>query len=153
MNKEVEKAMRRGKRVNPVKEWWSKNDYKVLRVIFFPLWIYQIIQSKSNKWANARQEWDEKRAAEILSYYIPRVADWNGDHFWFFDNGYGWSHSKRKVKRKDRRFWKVWANCWGGEIRKYLIEKFELDGFTKEVEDTYDNFDTEIVFYRKKEEI
>lgn len=35
--------------------------------------------------------------------------------------------AKKYLKRKDRRFWEV--NC--SKIREYLIEKFQLEGFTK----------------------
>lgn len=37
MNKEVEKVINKKNKEHPVKDWWRKNDYKVLRVIFFPL--------------------------------------------------------------------------------------------------------------------
>ena len=46
---------------------------------------------------------------------------------------------------KDRRWWKNNTRGWGGEVRAYLIEKFEMEGFEKIVGDTYDNW-TEITF-------
>ena len=65
----------------------------------------------------------------------------------FFDNGFGWSinHAKKYLKRKDRRFWKVNAGGWGYKMRTYLVNEFELEGFTKEVLDTEDSW-TEISF-------
>ena len=65
----------------------------------------------------------------------------------FFDNSRGWNiaQAKRYLKFKDRRFWKVNVGWWGDNMRKYLINKFELQGFTKIVNDTYDGR-TEIVF-------
>lgn len=55
----------------------------------------------------------------------------------------GWD--KKKIKMKDRRWWKNNTRGWGGEVRTYLIEKFEMEGFEKIVDDTYDNW-TEITF-------
>lgn len=150
MNAEVIKAMNKKEtKVNKFREWWKKNDYKVYRIIFFPIWIASILKEKITKWLNSRQAWSEERVNEILNYYIPRYAEWDAEEqeFYFFDNGYGWSiaYAKRYLKRKDRRFWKVHKGFCGGDIRKYLIKNFELEGFTKEVGDCSDSW-TEIIF-------
>ena len=150
MNKEIIKAMnRKPKEKNRLRKWWDKNHINVMRVIFFPLWIWAIVCDKITDWIVFRNKWDEERANEILSYYIPRRAEWVEDEkeFYFFDNGFGWSinHAKRHLKRKDRKFWKVNAGGWGYKMRTYLINEFELEGFTKEVLDTEDSW-TEISF-------
>ena len=150
MNKEVEKAMNKKERkINAIRKWWSKNGYKVMRVIFFPLWWGICIKDKVNYYLNKREEWSEERADEILNYYIPRKAEWDAEEkcFYFADNGMGWEmkcHHK-KIKRRDRRWWRIHAYCWGGKVRTYLIDKFELEGFTKELGDNYDGW-TEIIF-------
>ena len=46
---------------------------------------------------------------------------------------------------KDRRWWKNNTRGWGGKVRTYLIEKFEMEGFEKIVGDTYDDL-TEVTF-------
>lgn len=88
----------------------------------------------------------KKGVDEILQYYIPRRSDWNANKhtFYFFDNGSGWgmAHAKKYLKRKDRRFWKKYSGFYGGEIREYLIKKFELEGFEKEVLNCYDGWTT-----------
>lgn len=150
MNAEVIKAMNR-KETKAIKfrKWWRKNDYKVYRVILFPIWIGTILSAKITKWLNSRQTWSEERVKEILDYYIPRRASWDAEEqeFYFFDNGYGWSlgNAKRYLKRRDRRFWEVHNGWCGGDIRDYLIEEFELEGFTKEVGNCSDSW-TEIIF-------
>ena len=53
--------------------------------------------------------------------------------------------AKKYLKRKDRRFWNVHEGWAGGNIRSYLINNFELDGFAKEIGDCYDGW-TEITF-------
>lgn len=151
MNKEIIKAMQ-GKKEHKAREWWRKNGYKVWRVVLFPLWIGEILWHEINTRLNRKEEWNEERASEILNYYIPRRAEWDEKEqcFYFFDNGLGWSIAlaKKFLKRRDRRFWKVNCGGWGGKMREYLIEKFQLEGFTKEVRDAIDSGDnwTEISF-------
>ena len=147
MNNEVIKAMQ-SKKEHKARKWWCKNGYKVWRVVLFPLWIGEILWNEVNKRLNDKQKWNEERANEILNYYIPRRSEWVDKEktFYFFDNGMGWAYgcAKYYLKRKDRRFWKVNSGWWGGKMREYLIEKFQLEGFTKEV-GTCDDW-TEITF-------
>lgn len=146
MNKEVIKAMNKKQqniKIQKAKKWWINNSHIVFRVILFPVWIITIINDKINHWLNSKKLWDKNRANEILNYYVPRYSDWgeNTKTFHFFDNGMGWGNNTQYIKRKDRRFWKV--NCW--RIKTFLIEEFELEGFTKEIENTWDDW-TEINF-------
>lgn len=151
MNVEIIKAMnKKDSKSNQFRKWWNKNGYKVMRVVLFPLWWGIKAKEKINAHFNSKCGWDEKRANEILSYYVPRMAQWDAEEkcFYFADNGMGWgmkSHQK-KIKLRDRRWWNCNRGFWGGQIRTYLIEKFEMDGFTKEIGDNYDNW-TEITFY------
>ena len=149
LNKEIVKAMNRKEKKQTFRKWWNKNGYKVNRVIFFPIWIAALTCEKVTNWLNNRQRWNEERANEILNYYIPRRAEWDKEdnEFHFFDNGYGWSiyYAKRHLKRKDRRFWKINSGAFGYKMRSYLINDFELEGFTKEVLNCDDGW-TEISF-------
>lgn len=146
MNKEVIKAMNKKEtKLEALNNWWDKNGYKVMRVIFFPVWWGICTKEKIERYLNSKCEWSEERADEILSYYIPRTAEWNEEnkYFYFADNGMGWR--QKKLKWKDRRWWRKYTNCWGGKVRTYFIEKFELEGFKKEVGDCSDGW-TEITF-------
>ena len=153
MNKEIIKAMNRKEKKQTFRKWWNKNGYKVMRIIFFPFWIYAIIGDKVTDLIIRKNEWNEERVNEILNYYIPRRASWVEDEkeFYFFDNGFGWSiySAKKYLKRKDCRFWKIHSGGWGYKIREYLIKNFELEGFTKEVLNTNDSW-TEISFKMNK---
>lgn len=150
LNKEIVKAMnRKPKEKSKLRKWWNKNGYKVLRVVLFPIWIIAITYEKFINWLNYRNSWNKERANEIFNYYIPRSAEWDKENneFYFFDNGYGWSiyHAKRHLKRKDRRFWRVNAGTCGYKMRNYLVNEFELEGFTKEVGSCEDGW-TELTF-------
>ena len=141
MNKEIVRAMEKKER--KFSKWLRKNGYKIMRVLLFFIWIPMWFNDK----LNARQKWSEERANKILSYYIPRNSEWDAAEncFYFFDNGIGWSANK-KVKWRDRRWWKCNCSFFGGEIRSYLISTFELEGFKKEVLET-ENSTTEIIFH------
>lgn len=150
MNNEVIKAMNKKEtKIDKIRKWWSNNGYKVMRVILFPLWLGLKAKEKIDAYLDSRNTWSEERANEILSYYIPRNSDWNAEDksFYFFDNGMGWDLRcrQKRVKLKDRRWWKNHTRAWGGKVRDYLIQKFELEGFEKTVGETYD-FHTEVTF-------
>ncbi len=148
MNTEVIKAMNKKPKNNTLRKWWSKNGYKVNRIIFFPIWIGTIVVEKIQKKLNARQVWSEERVKTILDYYVPRKAEWCEEDktFYFFDNGMGWGNlAKRYLKRKDRRWWNNHRGWVGGKIRDYLINNYEIAGFTKEVGNCEDGW-TEVSF-------
>lgn len=151
MNKETIKAINKKPTVwGALCRWWSKNGYLVLRVLLFPVWAIVWTHEKLEAHRDKQMKWSEERAAEILSYYIPRRAEWDAEkkQFWFYDNGMGWTMKctcKKYIKLRDRRFWKKYACGWGYKMREYLVNNFELDGFTKEVTNIYYG-ETEIIF-------
>ena len=150
MNKEIIKAMNKKEtKLDTFRKWWNKNGYKVMRVILFPIWWGICAKNKIEAWLNSRHTWNEEKANEVLNYYIPRRAEWCEEDktFYFFDNGYGWSmcSAKKYLKLKDRRWWNNHRGWTGGKIRSYLIDSFELEGFTKEVGECSDGW-TEISF-------
>ena len=153
MNDEVIKAINRKNKKHPIRDWWNKNDYKVIRIILFPIYILVQIYDKINSKLDARTKWSDEQANKILNYYIPRQCSWDEEYkeLYFFDNGYGWYMNKKRVKWKDRRFWNKYKGWYGGEIRDYLLNKFELEGFTKEL-GKYEGGRTEIIFHKINED-
>lgn len=150
MNKEVVKAMhKKTKKPNAICKWWRKNRYKIMRVVLFPLWWGICVKNKIHDYRYKRLEWSEERANEILSYYIPHKGEWNNEDktFYFADSGIGWGMkcNQKKIKMKDRTWWRKYSCGCGGKVRAHLIEKFELEGFTKEIGDTYAGW-TEVCF-------
>lgn len=149
MNAEVIKAMNRKNKKNSLNRWWYRNGHKVMRVVLFPIWICVWASDKIKNWLNAQQVWSEERANEILNYYVPRKCSWSEEkqELYFFDNGYGWSmcYAKKHLKFKDRRWWNKFRDWTGGKIREYLLNTFELEGFTKELGNCGDGW-TEIYF-------
>lgn len=155
MNKEVIKAMERSTKKHRARNWRKKVRRKVSH--FFSRLAHPYYKLKTWKYNRnvKRYAWNEERAQAILNYYIPRKARWFADDsaFYFFDNGYGWriGQAKKYLKRKDRKFWQYnTMGLFGDKMRKYLIEKFELEHFDKEVNDLSDGY-TEITFWLKEE--
>ena len=109
MNTEIIKAMNRKNEKHPVRDWWNKNGYKVMRVVLFPVWGCEWASEKIKDKMDAQVVWSDERANEILSYYVPRKCEWDEENqeLYFFDNGYGWQmcSAKKYLKFKDRRFW------------------------------------------------
>lgn len=154
MNTEIIKAMNRKNEKHPIRDWWKKNGHKVMRVILFPIWVPVWAVDKIQNRMYARTEWSDERVNEILSYYVPRKCSWNEEdqELYFFDNGYGWSmcYAKKRLKFKDRRFWNKFNGWSGGKIRGYLLNTFELEGFTKKLGNCEDGW-TEIYFKKNEE--
>lgn len=152
MNKEILKAINDKQKKHPIRNWWNKNGYKVLRVVLFPIWWYTVIKEKLSDYRYDHTEWDEERTNEILNYYIPNASEWDEEEktLFFFDNGCGWNHRyvRRYLKRKDFYYWDKFASL---KIRDYLIEKFELEGFEKQIIDSGCGYWTEIVFKQREE--
>lgn len=150
MNRETIKAIERATNskvsiFTKVKKWYGSYGYILWRVVLFPIWLGTICYDKIIQWFNKKTVWTSKRAQEILDYYVPRRSQWDSiaNSFYFYDNGYGWhiAHAKRYLKRKDYRFWKKYRH----EIRNYLINSFELEGFNKTVNSSWFE-ETEIEF-------
>lgn len=85
MNAEIIKAMNKKEtKIDKIHKWWDKNGYKVMRVVLFPLWWGIKAKEKITSYLNSREEWSEERVKEILSYYIPRRAEWDADDKCFY---------------------------------------------------------------------
>ena len=108
-------------------------------MIFFPIRWSICLKENIEIYLNSRNEWSEERANKIFNYYIPRKAEWSEEEKTFFicHNWFGWyfDSAKKYLKFKDRRFWKLHNYGGGGDLRRYLINEFELEGFTKEIGD------------------
>jgi hypothetical protein len=149
MNKEAIKMMnkkpKQKKEPNAFQKWWKKNRYIIFRIILFPIWICVWSAEKIEHWRYINNQWDSARAKTLLDYYIPHRAKWDVETktFRLCHNDYGWTikSAKKYLRLSDRKFWAVNTGWVGGELRKYLVESYELDGFTKKViEDDWNGF-------------
>ena len=79
-NKEIIKAINKKEKKHNFRRWWNSNGYKIMRIIFFPVWIIAKILKKIDDSLNSRNKWSEERAKEIFDYYIPRKANWDNEN-------------------------------------------------------------------------
>ena len=69
MNAEIIKAMNKKEtKRDEFRKWWSKNGYKVMRVVLFPLWWGIQAKEKITSYLDSREEWSEEKVKEILNY-------------------------------------------------------------------------------------
>ena len=133
MNKEIEKAM--NKKEHKIVTWYKNNSYKIWRIILFPIWFFSTVNDKIAKKKYKNLEWDKTRADKILTRYMLRESEWNEKEksFYFWNNGwYISSYSgKKATKRKDHKF----CSKYKFELKEYLLNEFELEGFTKIIDD------------------
>ena len=108
------------------------------------------LKERINTCLNSKNEWNEERANEILSYFIPRAAVWSEDTktFYYANSGTDWdlNYCIEYLNKEDRIWWNCNSKPFGGKIKTYLVEEFELDGFTKEIVYTNDEGWVEILF-------
>lgn len=108
------------------------------------------LKERINTCLNSRNEWDEVKANEILSYFIPRASVWSEDTktFYYANSGTDWelNYCIEYLDKEDCIWWNCNSKPFGGKIKTYLVEKFELDGFTKEIVYTNDEGWVEILF-------
>ena len=48
VKEQIEKAHAK-KQKKTLAKWWNKNGYKIMRVIFWPIWLYQVLREKKEK--------------------------------------------------------------------------------------------------------
>ena len=131
---------------NKLLKWWRKNNYKVWRVILFPIWIFQLLHKKYKKYKNDSMVFSNKVCKKYLDKMIPialtnRVSSWESiDCFTIsnvgdfsivtfsslgglFDN-YFRRHRCKKEVSYIYKFYK--------QVEKYIIDEYQIDGYNKE---------------------
>ena len=67
------------------------------------------LKERINTCLNSRNEWDEVKANEILSYFIPRAAVWSEDTktFYYANSGTDWdlNYCIEYLNKEDRIWW------------------------------------------------
>lgn len=124
---------------HPIRTWWRKNDYKVWRVILFPLYFLELARQKLEKIQYNKMEWREEEAKRIFDKYLPRrvksdmdedgsflVCEYAGD----FHPGVDilWGFDTHMTKKDKNYFWKFYNN-----FKKYLLSKdgYQIEGYKK----------------------
>lgn len=114
------------------KPWYIIKTEKWNCPIWFAFLIpIAMIEEALKNWADNRREWSTEKADRILRYSFPRGAEVN--------------HEEQTIGRYIRSWWfnwstyakwydKKWCRKFSTQLKKYCIEEFEMEGYTKIVE-------------------
>lgn len=131
LNKELNK--KEDTKIQKVKKWWGKNRYKVLRVVLFPLWIACILKEKYDEYCYNREQFSIEKCEKFFDKYLAKICEYDKESqtFWIDVCDYDVFYWNSFVKsRRD----KIFAKKNGREMKLYLIEEYEVEGYKKIVE-------------------
>lgn len=138
MNDKLIKAKEKHDKKHPIKSWWRKNGYKIMRVILFPIWIsYEIKTRLKDKWYK-ELEFSPEVCKAYLDKVLPgMVAHYCEDAKCFLisntdDMGdiqfcYFWQSSQIN-KKYESFFLKFTRLC-----EEYILNNYQIDGYQKMV--------------------
>lgn len=149
MNKiEKAKAKYQKRQNNKLRKWWNKNDYKVLRVLFFYIWIPTWLCEKHRANKYRKLVWLPETAKKYLDKVLPYLVRNETEHeeilFTNADDMGGikfyWSFSRlEKVKR-----YKTAARylCkFNQQVKQFIIEEYQIEGYQKMILDNWTLWD------------
>lgn len=133
------------KKNNALRKWWRKNDYKVLRVLLFyiwiPCWAYDKIKDaryENLTYSNATtKKYLDKVMPKLVAHYEENpntILFSDADDFGgitFRDLSFS-SFMKKHFKKESKYFSK-----FNRLIKKYIIEEYQIDGYKKIVLDNW----------------
>lgn len=143
--KEKEKIDR--KRNNKIRKWWKKNDYKVIRVILFPIWIYAILEEKYKKSQHAKIKKCQD-IKPIFKKYLDKVMPFMVAHYckdakqilisgdcYMGDIEFNdfYSSTIRKKYSRIGNFFTIYYD----ELKKYILSEYQIEGYEKMILDSY----------------
>jgi hypothetical protein len=136
MNNKIIEAKEKADRKRPIRTWWRKNNYKVLRIIFFPFWIAMILHEKYKDKSYATLSWSEEICKQYLDKALPKMVVHycedaktflisNADDMGDIEFRDLWDY--RKQNKKYKRFFVKFDN----QVKEYILNNYTIDGYSK----------------------
>jgi len=136
MNDSLIKAKAKKDKKRPIRDWWRKNDYKVFRVILFPVYFVSLFSERHKDKTYEQMEFSSDVCKKYLDKVLPNmVAHYCEDAKNFlisstddmgdleFHDFWG-SYNKNK---KSSRFFLKFDN----QFRDYIMNEYQIDGYQK----------------------
>ena len=142
MNKIEQQFKKQEKKQNSsLLKWWRKNNYKVMRILFFYIWLPSaaLEKIKENKYKNLA--YSDELSKKYLDKVLPKLAaryeedpnlmlfhdtsDFGGIHI-YWDLCSSWM--KKKFRKEVQYFTK-----FNLQLKEFIIEKYLIDGYQKMV--------------------
>ena len=136
-------------RNNKLFKWWRKNSYKVWRVVLFPVWICVLALDKYKHYRYKSLTFSEEYCKKCIDKILPKfVIHYNEDpqcilisdcddfgYIMFVDlcGIHNYCYAEKHGCKKEIRFTRKFVE----QTRKYIIEKYEINGYNKMVLTNY----------------
>lgn len=143
IEKQVAKQQRRDN--NKLRKWWSRNSYKVWRVLLFWIWIPIMLLDKKNIKQYDEMRYREETTKKYLDKVLPYlVSYWDEDPSCFLFttasdmggiNFRALMSLHRRYRKQERYFIKFYE-----EVQAYIVRTYEIDGYAKFPIMTYDDW-------------
>lgn len=136
ITKEKEKENKR--KNNKLRRWYRKNRYKIWRIILFPFWIYDILETKHRNNNYKKMRFSNEVCKEYLDKVMPfMILNYCEDTDRFFISNYHEAgdinifdffdtNINKKYKKISRYFGK-----FNGYLFDYILNEYEIDGYKK----------------------
>lgn len=132
-------------------KWWRKNDYKVYRVIFFPIYIIQLIREKCHKHTYDKLQFSNEKSKKLIDKELSRLVAYDIDCGLISkdeeiaictSNDFGISFSSFGVwYRGQNKSAKNYFLKFSSEIKEFIINEYAIDGYQKMVIDDWIKWD------------
>ena len=145
IEKQVAKKQRR--KNNKLRKWWSKNDYKVWRVLLFWLWIPIKLFRKINERKYKATQYSDQITKKYLDKVLPYlVSYWDEDpsRFLFTTASDMGGISFRALMSLPSRYSKQrrYFTKFYQDVKEYILKTYEIDGYEKFTIFTYNDWQT-----------
>lgn len=126
-----ERAKKKKEKQNKKKWWIIKTKNYTIPIYLLPLAIFIIPCDKLKKYVYNSMAWSEEKAKKVLDKMLPRRLEWDDDegNYYCYIRKWGWWYSQNNVPLIYRK----WTNKFNYELRKYFVEKYEHEYYTKTV--------------------
>ena len=114
------------------RKWWIINgknyDYYIWAAPIIPFFVLaDRIKERNYK----KRVWDEEKAKKVIDTALPYVLDYDeGDDCYLFS--YAWS--PYTFEKHAPRYLRKWAHKYAYQVRAYLFDKYQKDGWVKEID-------------------
>jgi hypothetical protein len=123
---------------------WKGYSFKYY--IVFPLVLVNYAWRSLNDFYTSKITWDPNRAKRVLDDTLPYILD-EEDGELVYSMTWSSFNFRRWAKLKDKRFCGIYVY----NIREYLKEEYEIEGYTKALVDDDVNYSCWVIFQKKKE--
>jgi hypothetical protein len=133
------------KRTNKTKcHHWKEYSFKYY--IVFPLVLVDYTWKRLNNFYDSKTTWNSNRAKRILDDTLPYILD-EVDEELVYSTSWSSFSFRKWAKLKDKRF----CGIYGYNIKEYLKEDYEIEGYTKAIIDDDVNYSYWVIFQKKEE--